>query len=96
MIVINKPGKTKEYLLSSLDKLKSDFSKQIADNNISLAETTEDYSIKAKKTVLFMKFWVDAKVIAKDGSYEISWETNAPSSKVEEALGSIREILEKA
>ncbi|MBZ0201382.1 MAG: hypothetical protein K8I03_00035 [Ignavibacteria bacterium] len=95
MIVIIKPGKTKEYLLSSLGKLKSDFSKQIADNSISIAETSEGYSIKAEKTILFLNFWVDAKVIAKEGCYEISWETNAPESKVEEALSSIKEVLEK-
>ncbi|MBZ0201418.1 MAG: hypothetical protein K8I03_00215 [Ignavibacteria bacterium] len=95
MIVVNKPGKTKEYLLSSLGNLKSDFSKQIADDNISIAETSEGYSIKAEKTILFMKFWVDANVIAKEGRFEISWETNAPESKVEEALISIKEVLEK-
>lgn len=96
MIIINKPGKSKENLLSALGELRSEFSKQIAENNIEIAETSEGFDVKAEKTVLFMKFWVDAKVIAKEGYYEISWETNAPKSKVEEALDSIKELLENA
>ncbi len=95
MIVINKPGKTKEQLLSSLVNLKKEFSRQIADNNIAIVETPEGYDVKAEKTVLFMKFWVDAKIIAKEGSFEISWDTNAPNSKVEESLSSVKSILEK-
>ncbi|MEO8513291.1 MAG: hypothetical protein ABI543_07015 [Ignavibacteria bacterium] len=95
MITVPKPGKTKEQLLEKLESFKADYSKQINENDVKVEKIPDGYSIKAEKKVLFMTFHVNAELIAKDESYEISWESNAPDSKVNEALEKIKEILEK-
>ncbi len=95
MINIPKPGKTKQELLDKLEGLKTELSKQVADNEVNIEKITDGYNVKAEKKVLFMTFYVDANIIAKDGCYEITWESNAPDSKVNEALEKVKEALEK-
>ncbi len=95
MMNIQKPGKTKQELLDKLEGLKTELSKQVDDNNVKIEKINDGYNIKAEKKVLFMSFYVDANIIAKEGSYEITWESNAPDSKVIEALEKVKEALEK-
>ncbi len=95
MINIPKPGKTKQELLDKLEGLKTELSKQVDDNNVKIEKINDGYNIKAEKKVLFMSFYVDANIIAKEGNYEITWESNAPDSKVNEALEKVKEALEK-
>ncbi len=90
---IEKPGKTKEQLLESLEELKESFKEKIDDNKIQLTKITDGYKIRAEKRII-MKFWVDAEIVAQDGAYEISWESNAPQSKVEEAMEGIEKFLQ--
>lgn len=92
---IPKPGKSKQELLEKLERFKNDYSSQINENDITIEETDDGYKISAQKKVLFMSFYVNAEITAKDGSYEISWESNAPASKVDEALEKIKIELEK-
>lgn len=91
---IPKSGKSKHELLENLERFKSDYSKQLAENDVKLEKTENGYKINAQKKVLFMSFYVNADIIAKEGSYEISWESNAPESKVNEALETIKSALE--
>lgn len=95
MINIPKPGRSKQDLLDKLENLKSDFSRQSAENDVKIEKITDGYNLKAEKQVLFITFYVDANIIAKDGCYEITWESNAPESKVNEALEKVKEVLEK-
>lgn len=95
MINISKPGKSKKELLDKLENFKKEYSKQINENEITLEKITDGYSIKAEKKVLFMTFHVNADIIAKDNEYIITWESNAPESKVNEALEKVKELLSK-
>ncbi len=95
MIKIPKPGKTKKELLEKLENFKAEYTKKIDENGIKIEKITDGYSIKAEKKVLFMTFHVNAEIIAMDNEYEIKWESNAPDSKVNEALEKVKEILEK-
>lgn len=95
MINIPQPGKTKQQLLEKLEELKKDLQKQIDDNEVTLIPLNDGYNLKAEKQVLFMSFYVDANIIAKEGEYEISWKTNAPESKVLQAIEKIKLALEK-
>ena len=95
MINIPKPGKSKQELLEKLERFKSDYSKQIVENDAKIEKITDGYNIKVEKKVLFMTFYVNADIIVKDEGYEITWESNAPESKVNEALDKVRIELEK-
>ncbi len=95
MMTIPKPGKTKQQLIERLERFKTDYSREIGDNDIKIEQITDGYSIKAEKKVLFLSFYVNAEVIAKDGEYVITWESNAPENKVNEALDKVRKELEK-
>jgi hypothetical protein len=92
---IPKPGKSKQELLEKLERFKNDYSSQINENDITIEKTDDGYKINAQKKVLFMSFYVNAEITAKVGAYEISWESNAPKSKVDEALEKIKIELEK-
>jgi hypothetical protein len=95
MINISKPGKTKQELLEKLERFKSDYRKQIDENDVKIEKITDGYNIKVEKKVLFMTFYVNADIITKDEGYEITWESNAPESKVNEALEKVKIELEK-
>lgn len=95
MLKIPQPGKTKQQLLDKLEDLKKDMQKQVESNEVTLTPITDGYNIKAEKKVLFLTFFVDANIVVKDEAYELSWETNAPESKVEEAIEKIKTALEK-
>ena len=95
MINIPKPGKSKQELLEKLENFKAEYTRKIDENGIKIEKIADGYSIKAEKKVLFMTFHVNADLIAKDNEYVITWESNAPDSKVNEALEKVKEILEK-
>ncbi|HEY3250593.1 MAG TPA: hypothetical protein VGK25_05690 [Ignavibacteria bacterium] len=94
-MLIQKPGKSKQQLLSCLAKLKVEFKAQVAENDIIITDIADGYLINAQKKVLFLTFWVKAKIIAANGAFELTWETNAPENKVREALDNIIKFLEK-
>lgn len=95
MLTIPQPGKSKQQLLAKLEDLKKDMQKQVENNEVTLTPITDGYNIKAEKKVLFLNFYVDANIVVKDEAFELSWETNAPESKVEEAIEKIKIALEK-
>ncbi len=95
MLTIKRPGKSKAELFAKLEDLKKDMQKQVDDNEVTLTPIADGYNIKAEKKVLFMTFFVDANITVKDEAFEITWETNAPEGKVNEALDKIRGVLEK-
>ena len=94
-MIIEKKDKTKEQLLGCLEKLKSEFAGELNKNEVNIQQITDGYSIKATKKILFLSFWVNAKIIAKNGEFELNWETNAPENKVNEAMKQIISTLEK-
>jgi len=92
---INKNGKTKVELLNSLDKIKDNLKNEISAYNVDITKINDGYNIKAEKKIVFVKFWVNANIIAGDGYYELTWETNAPEGKVAQAIDKVRDTLEK-
>jgi hypothetical protein len=94
-LIINKKDKTKTELLNELRRLKSEFAAQILENEVVIEEIPDGYRVKAEKKVLFFSFYVNADITAKEGEYEISWESNAPNNKVEEALAKVKETLSR-
>lgn len=95
MINIPKPGKSKQELLEKLESFKNEYSKEIGENDVKIEKITDGYTIKAEKKVLFMTYYVNAEIIAKDNEYIITWESNAPDSKVNEALEKVKAMLSK-
>ena len=93
-MLINRPGKSKEQLLSSLNSLRNNFAKEIADNDVCIESVTDGFLIKAEKKILFMTFWVNAKIKAVEEAYELTWETNVPAGKVNEAIDKVKKVLE--
>lgn len=91
---IPKPGKTKKQLLQSLEELKSSFAKEISGNDVAIGNIPDGYQIKAEKKIMFMKFWVNARIIAMEQAYELAWETNAPEGKVNDAINKVKSVLE--
>jgi hypothetical protein len=90
---IERPGKSKEELLKSLQNLKEKFKHEISGNDVEVTEITDGYKVRAEKRFI-VKFYVDAEIIARDGAYDLSWETNAPQGKVEDAMKRIEEFLQ--
>ncbi len=93
--IIERPGKTKQELLESLAKLKEKFKNEIVGNDVKLTEITDGYKVYGEKRFI-VKFYVDAQIIARDGEYELTWETNAPSGKVDEAMQQIEDVLKNS
>lgn len=91
--IIAKPGKSKAELLELLEKLKDTYKREISGNDVEVTKITDGYKVHAEKRFI-VKFHVDAQIIARDGEYEVSWETNAPKSKVEEAMTGIEKFLQ--
>lgn len=96
MITIDKPGKSKQELLKSLENLKSDFAKEIAEYDIKLSPITDGYNLKGSKKIVFIEFSVDVNIKAEDGKYVIEYTSkNVPQAKIDEAVGEVRKVLEK-
>lgn len=96
MITIDKPGKSKQELLKSLENLKSDFAKEIAEYDIKLSPITDGYNLKGSKKIVFIEFSVDVNIKAEDGKYVIDYTSkNVPQAKIDEAVGEVRKVLEK-
>ncbi len=97
MITIDKPGKSKQELLQSLEKLKSEFAKEISQYDIKLNPITDRYNLKGSKKIAFIEFSVDVNIKAEEGKYIIDYHTkNVPQSKIEDAIGQVTKVLEKA
>ncbi len=93
-MTISKPGKSKQDLLNCLEKLKSEFSNEIEQYNVKITPNEDGYKIQGEKKVLFVNFSVDIGIVAKDGEFEIEYETNnVPKSKVNEALEQVKQVL---
>lgn len=90
--IIERPRKTKQELLESLSKLKEKFKNEIAGNDVEVTKIPDGYRVRGEKRFI-VKFYVDAQIIAKEGEYELSWETNAPKSKIEDAIKQIESVL---
>lgn len=93
-MTISKPGKSKKDLLDCLEKLKSKFKDEIEQYNVQITPNKDGYKIQGEKKVLFVNFSVNVDIVAKDGEFEIDYETNnVPKSKVNEALEQIKQVL---
>ena len=96
MMTIDKPGKSKQELLNSLEKLKTDFAKEISEYNIMLSQITDGYNLKGSKKIVFIEFSVDVNIKAEDGKYVINYTSkNVPQSKIDMALVKVKEVLDK-
>ena len=94
-IRIDKPGKSKEEILTCLEKFEKNYSKEIKEYDLRILKIDSGYNIKVEKSVLFMNFYLDAKIIAQDSYFDISYDTNVPQSKVKEVLNKVEEVLEE-
>lgn len=96
MITIDKTGKTKQELLGSLEKLKTDFANEIAEYDIKLKPITDGYNLQGSKKIAFIEFSVDLNIHAEDGKYVIDYQSkNVPQGKLDEALVKVKEVLDK-
>ncbi len=96
MITIAKPGKTKQELLASLEKLKSDFAKEISEYDIKISPIPDGFNLKGSKKIVFVEFSVDVNIKAEDGKFVIDYHAkNVPQAKIDEAVGEVRKVLEK-
>ena len=93
-ITVQKPGRTKQELLGCLDSIKDRFKDDISDNNVTIEKSADGYNMNAEKKILFMNFWVKAQITAKENEFELSWDTNAPESRVEDAINRVKKVLE--
>ena len=94
-IRIDKPGKSREELLTCLEKFEKNYSKEIQEYDLQILAIDGGYNIKAEKSVLFMNFYLDAKIIAHDGYFDVNYDTNVPQSKVKEVLNRVEEVLKE-
>lgn len=96
MITIDKPGKTKAELLASLEKLKTDYAKEITEYDIQITPITDGFNMKGSKQIVFITFSVDVNIKAEDGKYLIDYtSSNVPQAKIDEAIGEVTKVLEK-
>ncbi|MBK8551483.1 MAG: hypothetical protein IPL53_10660 [Ignavibacteria bacterium] len=96
MITIDKPGKSKQELLTSLEKLKADFAKEISEYDIKLSPVTDGYNLKGSKKILFVDFSVDVNIKAEEGKFVIDYTSkNVPQGKIDEAMVKVEEVLNK-
>ncbi|MCB0729278.1 MAG: hypothetical protein KDD00_17575 [Ignavibacteriae bacterium] len=96
MITIDKPGKTKAELLASLEKLQTDYAKEIAEYEIQITPITDGFNLKGSKQIVFITFSADVNIKAEDGKYVIDYTANnIPQAKLDEAIGEVTKVLEK-
>ncbi len=96
MITISKTGKTKQELLNSLEKLKSDFAKEISQYDLNVTPVTDGYKLEGKKKIVFVEISVELEITAHDGKYEIDYKTkNVPQGQIDKAITEVKSILEK-
>ena len=96
MITIEKPGRTKKELLSSLEKLKTDFAKEISEYDIKLSPITDGYNLKGSKKIVFIEFSVDVNIQAEEGKYVINYTSkNVPQGQIDKAMVKVKEVLDK-
>lgn len=91
--IIQKPNKSKTELLVFLESQLPYFKKILSENNAKLKRVQDGFTIELEKTVLFMKFFLNATIICEDGNYLILYETNAPDSKVNDFKIKINDYL---
>lgn len=96
MITIEKPGKSKQELLNSLEKLKTDFAKEISEYDVKLSPITDGYNIKGSKKIVFIEFSVDVNIKAEEGKYVINYTSkNVPQGQIDKAMVKVKEVLDK-
>ena len=94
-IRIDKSGKSREELLTCLEKFEKNYSKEIKEYELRILKIDGGFNIKVEKSILFMNFYLDAKIIAHNGYFDINYDTNVPQSKVKEVLNQVEEVLEE-
>ncbi len=96
MIIIDKPGRTKQDLVKSLEEIKSGFAPQIQQYDLKVTPIPDGYNLKGEKKLMFINFSADIKITAGDEKFVIDYETkNVPQSKIDETLAEVKKILEK-
>ena len=96
MITIDNPGKSKQELLNSLEKLKTDFAKEISEYDIKLSPITDGYNLKGSKKIVFIEFSVDVNIQAEEGKYVINYTSkNVPQGQIDKAMVKVKEVLDK-
>ena len=96
MITIEKPGKSKQELLNSLEKLKTDFAKEISEYDVKLSPITDGYNLKGSKKIVFIEFSVDVNIKAEEGKYVINYTSkNVPQGQIDKAMVKVKEVLDK-
>lgn len=96
MITIDKPGKTKAELIASLEKLKTDYAKEISEYEIQITPISDGFNMKGSKQIVFITFSVDVNIKAEDGKYVINYTSkNVPQAKIDQAIAEVTKVLEK-
>ncbi len=96
MITIDKPGRTKQDLLRSLEDIRTSFNSQIQKYDLKVSQITDGYNLKGEKKIIFINVMADINIRAEEGKYLIEYETkNIPQAKIDEVLVQVRDVLEK-
>ena len=67
-----------------LESQLTEFKDVIKENDAQLERIIDGFKISFEKTVLFMKYYLKATIIAEEESFVIEYDTNAPEFKVKE------------
>ena len=92
-IEIEKKGKAKKDLLNCMGRMEEKFSKVKKEYNISITRDEDIFYISASKMILFLNFWIKAKVTVQDEKIIIEYETNAPQRYHKEAIDFITKAI---
>ena len=96
MITVDKPGRTKQDLLRSLEDIRTSFNSQIQKYDLKVSQITDGYNLKGEKKIIFINVMADINIRAEEGKYLIEYETkNIPQAKIDEVLVQVRDVLEK-
>jgi len=94
-MIIEKPGKSKDELMKCLENLENVYEKEIKEYDLQVIKSYDGYSIRGKKKILFMNFYLNAQIMVYDGKIEVKYDTNVPAGKVDEVLCKVEEVIGK-
>jgi len=93
-IEIAKTGKSKEELLNCMERMQGKFGNLKSEYNISINRDDNIFFVSANKKILFLNFWIKAKVTVQSEKIIIEYETNAPQKYHKEAIDFIMKAIE--
>jgi len=92
-IVFEKPGKTKSDLINCVERIEKKFQHEITKNDINIKKEGDTFIVKAVKKKIFIKFWINAKILLDDGLITMEYDSNIPESYKNNAIKMIEKEI---